>query len=117
MPPAVFLAKDGAPTSFHLIPLSWTEDDIDAYYTHPWLPSGDQMGLLEVTDEDFDAAGVRRPVPAPVPGEPFGDIHYEPQGGDQRVGGRMPGGASGEAPSAGLLETLPPTSQLNGLTS
>ncbi|RMG24325.1 MAG: hypothetical protein D6724_06405 [Armatimonadetes bacterium] len=80
VPPAVFLAKDGAPTSFHLIPLSWTEDDIDAYYTHPWLPSGDQMGLLEVTDEDFDAAGVRRPVPAPVPGEPFGDIHYESQG-------------------------------------
>lgn len=80
VPPKVFLEKDGSPSSFHLIPPSWTEDDIDAYYAHRWLPSGDQMGLLEVTDEDFDAAQLARPVPAPLTGEPFGDMHYESQG-------------------------------------
>ncbi|MBX7132755.1 MAG: hypothetical protein K1X67_08780 [Fimbriimonadaceae bacterium] len=75
--PDVFTEKDDAELSFHLCPNNWGLPEIEEYVSGFPVPSGARLGVIVVTDEDFDAAGIVRPVPSPIEDEAFGQLHNQ----------------------------------------
>lgn len=74
--PKAFEEKTDDGVSFHRCPEEWGASEIEAYIDAFPVDSGARLGVLEVADEDFDQAGIPRPVPKVSDG-PFGDLHCE----------------------------------------
>ncbi|GIK31577.1 MAG: hypothetical protein BroJett009_05690 [Armatimonadota bacterium] len=74
--PKAFEEKTDDGVSFHLCPEEWGAVEIEAYIDAFPVGSGARLGVLEVSDEDFDQAGIPRPV-LKESGGPFSELHYE----------------------------------------
>ncbi len=72
-----FMCRSEEPSlSFTLIAPEVARRNFEAYHAAPWLASGDKPALCFLREDQFETAGNPRPVPDPICGEDFGDLHH-----------------------------------------